>query len=126
MESEVSDKVRAISCSDSEGFSVIPAVIDSESTSPCGTMKLLLKMKDGQQIETVIISMGSDGASKVTHGVTAYCKDTQVSTDVTRPSDKTVTAMWLRIMEEPELWRFRRDTRGEGESAACGMLATKR
>jgi len=96
IESKVSVKVRDILTSYTEGFSVIPAVIDSESTSPCGTKKLLLKMKDGQQIETVIIPMGGDDHCTV-------CVSTQLGCDRRCSFCATGTMGLLRSLSAAEI-----------------------
>ena len=71
--SELSKKVQLLLGQHMNGSSVIPASIDSESTASCGTKKLLVKLKDGQQIETVIIPMGGDHCT--------VCVSTQLGCD---------------------------------------------
>ena len=71
--SELSKKVQVLLGQHMNGSSVIPASIDSESTASCGTKKLLVKLKDGQQIETVIIPMAGDHCT--------VCVSTQLGCD---------------------------------------------
>lgn len=55
VDSTLSEKLRTSLSDYLQTRSAIPAQVVSETTSDCGTKKLLVKLADGQQIETVII-----------------------------------------------------------------------
>lgn len=44
-----------------DGASIVPAEVHSESVASCGTRKMLVKLSDGQSIETVIIPSSRGG-----------------------------------------------------------------